>query len=68
MNSFGAGKPDSQHCNELLKSAPLQHRDREVWFKCLMAVPKLGPKAAHAIAANYASMGALIAAYQSFQG
>ncbi len=68
LNSFGAGKPDSVATSELLKSAPLPHKDREVWFKCLCAVPKVGPKAAHAVAKTYASMGALIAAYQSAQG
>jgi len=68
VNSFGAGKPDGVATKELLKVAPLPHSDREFWFKCLCAIPKLGPKAAHAVAKAYASMGALIAAYHSFQG
>lgn len=66
--SFGAGKPDSSAMQELLKKAPLPHKDREVWFKALSCIPKLGPQAAHAVSTRHTSLGALIASYQSHAG
>ena len=63
--SFGAGKPDTQASNELLKKAPLPHKDRETFFKALMSIPRLGPQAAHAVSGLHVSMGALIQTYMS---
>ncbi len=68
VNSFGAGKPDTAAMLELLRKAPLPHKDREVWFKALSFIPKLGPQAAHAVSSQYPSLGALLATYQSHPG
>ena len=65
--SFGAGKPDTQAAGELLRKAPLPHKDRETFFKALMQIPRLGPQSAHAISGAHPSLGALIQAYQTRQ-
>lgn len=63
--SFGAGKPDTQAMAELLKKAPLPHKDRETWFKALNNIPRLGPQAAHATCGSFASLGSLIQTYKA---
>ena len=66
--SFGAGKPDSNAMQELLKRNPLPHKAREVWFKALGCIPRLGPQAALAVSSSHASLGSLIAAYEAQPG
>lgn len=68
VNSFGAGKPDSTAMNELLKKAPLPHKDQEVWFKALACIPDLGPQIARKVSEAHASLGSLVATYHATAG